>query len=378
MKSPDTTAAEKITKAVSAIVLDDPFYGYLILSRRIIEDVNTDTASTNGACIKYNPKFVADLTISQLKGLLKHEVMHIAHMHHLRRGNRDPNKWNKAADYAINSILIEAGVELPSGGLYCDAYKNLSTETIYNQLPDENERGGGEGERPGWNWGNVEDAPDAHDEATRNELEQDVKTEVINAHNAAKIMGKLPAGLDRLVEKIQQSKMPWRTILARFFRATTKDNETWRRPNRRYLTHNIYLPSRYTNALGPIVVGVDTSGSVNSEELTQFFGCISAILKQTKPESIHVVYCDNAVANTQKLTVRDLPLTVNTFKPKGGGGTSFCPVFEYVEKQRLKPAALLYLTDMQGSFPDRAPTYPVIWCATTEIKAPFGKTIEVA
>lgn len=372
-------ASEHITKAVSAIVLDDPFYGYLILSRRIIEDSSVATACTNGTYIKYNPEFVTGLSLPKLKGLLKHEVMHIAHMHHLRRGARDPDKWNRAADYAINGILIKAGVELPDDGLHCAAYDDLSTEAIYNQLPDADGPQGGQGSGlPKWNWGGVEDAPGAQDEATRNELEQDVRTEVMNAHNAAKIMGNIPAGIERLVEKIQQSRMPWRTILARFFRAATKDDETWRKPNRRYLAHDLYLPSRHTDALGPIVIGVDTSGSVNGEELMQFFGCVSAILKQTRPESIHLVYCDHAVASTQKLTVMDLPLSPDKFKPKGGGGTSFRPVFEYVDEHKLKPAALLYLTDMHGIFPNDPPAYPVIWCATTEIKAPFGKTLELA
>lgn len=369
------TASAQITKALAAIVNDDPFYAYLLLSRHIVEDSSIETASTDGKVIKYNPRFIETLNISQTKGLLKHEILHIAYMHHLRRNNRDFVKWNKATDYVINSILLKAGTHLPEGGLVDSAFDNMSAEAVYNKLPDDPQNN--ENNNQNWNWGTVEDSPDAHDAATRSELEQDVKTEIVNAHNAAKITGKLPAGLDRLIDEIQQSKMPWKTILARFFRSTTKADESWSKPNRRYVAHNVYLPSRHTNSLGSIVIAIDTSGSINTENLKQFFGCVSSILKHARPESIHLVYCDAAVASTQILTAADLPLKLDKFKPKGGGGTSFVPVFEYVDKNKLTPAALLYLTDMLGIFPSKVPPYPVIWCATTKHKGPFGKTIEL-
>ena len=92
----DQQAADMVTKAVAAIVLEDPFYGYLLLRMEMIQDPLQPTAVTNGAYIKYGPKFIRAQTLSQVKGLLKHEVMHVAHMHHLRRQRREPAKWNMA------------------------------------------------------------------------------------------------------------------------------------------------------------------------------------------------------------------------------------------------------------------------------------------
>lgn len=381
-----TKVAEMITKAVAAIVLDDPFYGYLLLRQEIKPDPSLETAATNGVTIRYNPEFVSKLTLPQIKGLLKHEVMHIAHMHHLRRQNRDPKGWNVAGDLVINAHLVAAGIDLPEGGLVDPKYVDFSTEHVYNLLPPGDGYGPGElpGQKPGnggfpppWNFGGVEDHPENTSEEAQQQLEEDVKNDVIQAHNTAKMMGKMPAGIDRLIDAVRQSKMPWRKILAKLFRSTAKNDETWRRPNRRFLAHDIYLPSLHSETLGPLVVGVDTSGSIAEAELGDFFACINSILRQTKPEAIHVVYCDARVANVQKLTPRDLPLKPSTFKPKGGGGTSFTPVFDYVKDQRLKPVALVYLTDMMGTFPDKAPAYPVIWCATSAIKGPFGKTLEL-
>lgn len=393
----DAKAEELMTKAVAAIVLEDPFYGYLLLRQDVVQDANIPTACVNGKRLRYNPAFLRSLTNLQIKGLLKHEIMHVAYMHHLRRGTRDPEKWNIAGDYVINALLVENGVELPPNGLIDKTMAEHSTEHVYSILPDPPKRprpgkggdgppesiqpGDGSEERPDdgkWNWGGVEDAPGSEDEATRQEMEDEIKSEVIAAANAAKVHGKLPANIERLLDHIRQSKMPWRKILARFFRATAKNDYTWLRPNRRFLASNIYLPSLHSDALGPIVIGVDTSGSVSGDEMAAFFGCINGILKQTKPESIHVVYCDAEVNNVQVFRPNDIPLTINKFKPRGGGGTSFVPVFEYIKEKRLAPAAMLYLTDMYGTFPQRAPSYPVIWCATSKEKAPFGKTLEIA
>lgn len=366
-----------VTKAVAAIVLEDPFYGYLLLRQELIQDLSIPTAGTNGSRIRYNPKFIRNLSISQVKGLFKHEVMHVAHMHHLRRQRRGHEKWNAACDYAINPILKEAGVSLPDNGLFNQAWSGFSAEHIYNLLPEE-EGGGHQGSIfVIWDFGGVEDAPGSEDPATREVMEQDVRQDVLQAINAAKIMGKMPAGLDRLIESIRESKMPWRQILFRFFRATAKGDYTWMRPHRRWLAHDMILPSLHSDALGPLVIGTDTSGSIAPQELESFFGCINGILKQTKPVSVHVIYCDAAVGNVQVFYPTDYPISAKRFAPKGGGGTDFRPVFDYIKEKDLHPCATLYLTDMYGSFPEKPPKYPVIWCATTDQKAPWGRTIQI-
>ena len=380
----DQKVADMVTKAVSAIVLDDPFYGYLLLRQEIIQVPGLKTAATNGVRIAYDPEFIKPMSLSEVKGLLKHEVMHIAHMHHLRRQQRDAKKWNQAADYVINAHLVEAGVTLPAGGLIDPQYKDFSTEHVYNLIPDSPDGSGssggdgsGDDSNPGWNFGGVEDAPGSDDDTVRSQLEEDTKVDIIQAANAAKMMGKLPQHIERLVEQVRESKMPWRQILARFFRATAKSDYSWLRPNRRFLASGIYLPSLHSEALGPVVIGFDTSGSVAGPEIEQFAGCINAILRQTKPEAVHVVYCDADVQHVQVFRASDYPLTFKKLQPKGGGGTDFRPVFDYVKNKRINPVALLYLTDMYGSFPDKQPKYPTIWCATTEVKAPFGKTLQL-
>jgi predicted metal-dependent peptidase len=136
----------------------------------------------------------------------------------------------------------------------------------------------------------------------------------------------------------------------------------------------LYLPSLHREGVGRIVIGVDTSGSVGDEELKQFAGEISAISDQAQPEAIHVVYCDAMVNSTQEFG----PSETITLEPKGGGGTDFRPVFEWVEKNDVLPACLIYLTDLDCTkYPASAPNYPVLWVTDSRRTAPFGETIKI-
>lgn len=119
------------------------------------------------------------------------------------------------------------------------------------------------------------------------------------------------------------------------------------------------------------MIGVDTSGSIGSTELEQFAGEISAISDEAKPERIHIVYCDAAVQAVQEFGASE-PIEL---KPKGGGGTDFRPVFEWVDRNGIQPACLIYLTDLCcDSYPE-PPGYPVLWVTDSRRIAPFGETL---
>ena len=63
---------------------------------KMTEDETIKTAACDGTTIRYNPKFVDSLPLSKVQGLIAHEVMHPAFLHHTRRGARDKKKWNQA------------------------------------------------------------------------------------------------------------------------------------------------------------------------------------------------------------------------------------------------------------------------------------------
>ena len=361
---------DTFTKARSKLVLDNPFFGTLCLrlAPKATEDV--DTGATDGVSLLYNPKWFEKLKPLERIGFLAHEVMHVVLMHHTRRQERHAQKWNVAADYAINNHLIQNNFILPKGGLVDDQYDNMTTEDIYNKLP----------EPPEGDWlilldesgcGDVLDHPNKA--ANTSSIEAEWTVAINQAYEAAKQQGKAPGGMESIIEDINTPKLDWRAILYRFLSANSKNDYSWNRYNRRFIGGGLYLPSLYSPALEEIAVAVDTSGSISDEELTTFTTETSVILRDLDPERIHFIQCDAEIQGHDEYTRESLPLKV---KYKGRGGTAFEPVTDYINENIPNCKALVYLTDLMGSFGDE-PAYPVLWVTTEEGGAPYGEVIKI-
>src|SRR6266581_7065450 len=105
--------ALRMARGRTALLLDHPFFGALILRLKLVEADWLATMATDGASLFFNARFVAGRSDPELVGVLAHEVMHPALQHHTRRGDRDAELWNVACDYAINPILLKTGIRLP-------------------------------------------------------------------------------------------------------------------------------------------------------------------------------------------------------------------------------------------------------------------------
>lgn len=220
----------------------------------------------------------------------------------------------------------------------------------------------------------VDDDGDPASVAETTEQEQHWAVAAEQAAQLAKSCGNAPLGIDRLLEEARESKKDWRSILREFVAATTPSDYRFCPPNRRYIHAGLYLPSIHREGTGRIVVAVDTSGSIGKEELKQFAGEISAISEEAQPEAIHVVYCDTAVQSTQEFA----PSEPIELEPKGHGGTNFRPVFEWVERNDVRPVCLIYLTDLAcDKYPATSPDYPVLWVTDSRRIAPFGETLKI-
>lgn len=119
------TVEEKLSRARTQLLLNQPFFGTLCLRLKLEAVSNFPTMATDGRRLVYSPTFVDQLTSAELEGVLAHEVMHCALAHHCRRGERNAALWNQAADYAINPLLIRNGITLPSGALVDAAFTDL-------------------------------------------------------------------------------------------------------------------------------------------------------------------------------------------------------------------------------------------------------------
>src|SRR5579863_4285237 len=133
----ETPTSLRIQKARTSLILDHPFFGSLLFRLKGRECRSIPTMATDGVSLFFNPEFVETLNSATLAGTLAHEVMHPALHHHVRRSGRDPKRWNIACDFAINPLLVDAGLNLPEGVLLDNRFRGMSAEQIYNLLESE-------------------------------------------------------------------------------------------------------------------------------------------------------------------------------------------------------------------------------------------------
>ncbi len=358
-------AARKLTAARTKLIMGQPFFGMLALRLAMVERSDIPTLAVDGKSVFYNPEFILSLSDSLCQSAVAHEVMHCVLAHISRRGSREPKRWNYAIDYAANLVLKDAGFEIGSGWLLSDKYRNMTAEQIYPLLPEQLGNGGGDS-------GPLDEVIEGNPGSAETDAVE-WKVATLQAAATAKAQGKLPASLDRFVEDATKSKIDWRAQLRQFVTQISKDDYAWSRPNRRYLSAGLYLPGLYSENMGPLVVGIDTSGSITNEILSAMGAEVRAIAQAVRPSEIHVVYCDAEVNHVDVFT----PYDDMQFKPHGGGGTAFEPVFDYVAKKNLRPECLVYLTDLFGDHHFAPPDYPTLWCCTTNQVASFGDTIHI-
>ena len=374
-------AYKQLQKARANMIIDHPFFGTLALRLRLVEDTTIKTLATDGRSIFYNPEFILGMSLDLTKSAVAHEVMHPVLDHIVRRANRDPSKWNRAADYALNPILKDAGFTLGEKWLYNAALAGKSADEIYNMLPPGAEGGGGADGGAGGlcdirmpsSDGEAIDGNDGVPFASAEDDALDWRMATAQAAHEAQKQGKLPGSLQRFVNEALGYSVHYREILWRFATEISKNDYTWARPNRRWLSAGLYMPRLYSEQMGEMAVVVDTSGSIGDKVLANFGGEISALRAALNPRRLYVIYCDTRVQQVDQFEPGD----VFTIKAPGGGGTDFRPPFAWLAAHGIDPACLVYLTDMYGSFPSEPPSYPVLWCATSDIVGPFGETVRV-
>ena len=135
------------------------------------------------------------------------------------------------------------------------------------------------------------------------------------------------------------------------------------------------LPSLYSGQ-ADIIVALDTSGSIGDQEIREFISEVDAIKGQIRARIV-LHACDEKLAS-------DGPWLYESWEPvtppkeiSGGGGTDFRPVFEWVERDGLRPDLLIYFTDAEGDFPPHEPPYPVIWLVKGHAPVPWGQRVQL-
>lgn len=368
MRKTMTQAAKRVRLARMQIMLSHRFFGNMLMCSPMVETTNVATAATDMRSIFYNPDFFDRISQDEVSGVIVHEVLHKTMSHGLRRGTRDPKRWNLACDYAINPLIIDAGFKLPKGCLFDMKYLGMSAEQIYDVLDNHGNNGGG-GQSSSQDTIGEDLAEVPHDAEARAEITREIRQQVAQAVTTARLAGNFKGALAKLIDSVLDPAVPWNDVLREYMTRVSHDDESWSRRNRRF--NHVILPSRYSQTMGPIVIIGDTSGSITQREFDRIGTEIQVIAENLRPQSIRVVWADTAVSSEQVFECNE-PLAL---KPTGGGGTDMRVPLAHVEQ--YDPQVVILITDGETPWPTHDPQYPLIVCCTTKTNVPVGQVIRV-
>jgi predicted metal-dependent peptidase len=426
----EQTSADRLAAARTRLILDQPFLGALVLRLPLKPASWCRSTATDARALYYNPRWIGTLSAAQVQFALAHEALHCALGHFARRGHRVQRKWDLACDFAINPLLVDAGLTPPGEAVVLDVYRGMAAEEIYPCLDDSNDdsemmddhlwdgdaggqggsgaegesagSGGGErkseggGTQPadeidenaggatprkvgaGGTVGDMDDGPPPPLTATEKEqLQQQWQRHLAAAAQRAREAGKLSGQFARLAEAALAAQVSWRALLAQYLNQAARDDYTWQRPSRRGEGNSgeVIWPSLRSHG-GDIHVAIDVSGSVTEQDLAEFLGELNA-LKGAMPVRIVLYACDSALAEGAPWVCEPWDELRLPRRFSGGGGTAFTPVFEAIERAGQQPDSLVYFTDAEGEFPANPPAYPVLWLVKGKAPVPWGRRIQL-
>ncbi|MGD8312211.1 MAG: VWA-like domain-containing protein [Gammaproteobacteria bacterium] len=394
----------KLSAARTRLILDRPFLGALVLRMpmQAADPAWCATIGTDARSFYYNPDYIDGLSLEQTQFALAHEALHCALSHFARREHRNKARWDVACDLAINPILIREGMTAVPGALYNVGYEGMMAEEIYpfikeneeeqphdqhlygkesqsgrdpdttpeltRSAADADDGGGGSGAGSAQN-----PPPEPLGETEKEQLSVQWRQRLAGAAQQAMQAGKLGASLQRLVDHLLQPQLPWRMLLARYMTAVSRDDYSYMRPSRR--EGAAIFPSLRSSQTD-IVVALDTSGSIRSGEMREFVSEIDAIKGQVRAR-ITLLACDAVLSDRGPWVYEPWEEFVFPADIRGGGGTRFTPVFDWIREQGGPPDLLVYFTDAEGEFPEQEPPFPVIWLVKGRGKVPWGQRIQL-
>lgn len=362
----DREVREKLITARVGLLLRASFFGNLATRLKLTNaDEWCSTAATDGRNFYYNSRFINMLKPKEIEFLFGHEVLHCVYDHFGRRGDRDPMLFNVANDYAVNGDLKKHRVgefitSVPC--LYDSKFEGKSSEEIYDILYENAEKinmsdlidklldehldgeGDGEGEGDGDEKdGKGKGRPKLSPEE-RQKIKDEIKEAVLAAAAASDGAGNLPAGVKRLIQDMTAPKMNWRELLRMQLESTIKSDFTWMRASRRGWHMDAVMPGMKNDEMIDIAIAVDASGSIDERMLRDFLSEVQGIMDQFQSYKIHIFTFDTKVYNPETYNSDNLD-TICDYEVKGGGGTDFDAIYDYLKEEQIEPKRLVVFTD---------------------------------
>jgi predicted metal-dependent peptidase len=393
-------------------------YGSVMLmgNSEVVEGI--PTAYTDGENKRYGKEFMATLSDAEARAVVLHENLHVALLHihrHKDLMKEDHVLANVSMDIVVNNIIdnikgqhqSQPLCKLPESAIIDHKFDGWAVREIYNELQKQNPQrkqkgsggggscesddgdetnGSGQGEVININGKQVTVADgDEHDMTGANgkdvkELKEFEEKVGRALREGGMLAGRLGANIPREISQSLEIPINWKDEFRDFVSNSVrgKDEMTWRRFNRNLLANDIYAPSEDTETLTEVCVGIDTSGSIGTEELGAFAYQLQMICDVCKPDTVRILWWDTEVHGEQ-VFAGDSPNIKDILKPMGGGGTTVSCVSDYLKDKKYTPDCLVIFTD--GYVEDR-PRWETgidtLWLVTQNrnFKPPKGKLVK--
>ncbi len=410
------------------ILINNGFYGLLLMHMILALDESCETAATDGYRIYFSPKFLEELSDSELDFVMMHEILHVALQHCLRQNDRNNDAFNIACDIVVNSNILHSnkmnvksitlkkyGTSMhitPSGEEGC----KFTAEEVYEMLFKKNKSNGsggagiasfgtsekndGKSSGGGFELGRAKKEKgrktdksgwDEHDRWTMEEKDSTLRdvwvkrvadaAEVIKIQEASNFRGTLPLFAERILKELKNPQTDWKTILSDFIQEEVCDY-SFSPPDRRFDDSPFFLPDFNGTeiSVSDILFMVDTSGSMSDDMVTAAYSEIKGAIDQFDGKlKGWLGFFDAAIIEPKPFSDEE---SFKVIKAAGGGGTDFQIVFEYVQlhMQDNPPKSIIILTDGFAPFPDKSLSdgIPVLWLLNNEqVNPPWGKVARI-
>jgi len=354
---------EKLVTARVGLLLRHPFFGNMATRMQLIDASDwCSTLATDGRNFYYNNDFVSKLKPKEAEFGFAHEVLHNVFDHMGRKGDRDHQLSNIAADYAVNQILKDERIgEVPNWiKIFQDnKYRGMSYEQIYDDLYQNAEKidisslgemldehlDDGEGEDGQGNGGDQE-GKSGRPKLTAEEkkaIRDEIKEAMVAAAQSAGA-GKLPAGIRRLITDFTEPQMDWRELLRMNIQSIMKSNFSFSRPNRKSQHSGAVLPGMTNEETIDVSVAIDMSGSISDKMAKDFLSEVKGIMDEYVDFKLDLWCFDTQVYNYAKFS-GDTADEIMSYEVKGGGGTDFDANYEFMKENEIEPKRFIMFTD---------------------------------
>ena len=369
----DLEAARILEGARFHFLMRNPFLGVLALGIPWKESRTVRSIACDGRVLHYRPDFVRTAPPMRLEGHFLHVLLHWALGHPWRGEGRDARKWQSASDLSLVPLFLRSAYDyrevLPLKASV-DLARDRSAEEIYALLPPPEENPPEDAI--------VADIAECWQEpsgeaSSGRDLRERWRDRIVLAAQSMAYTGEGREAAEEILASIGRPQLYWRSELVRFLQRAYAQDYSWIPPSRRYLSVGLILPGTRTRSVGTLAIAIDTSGSIDPAGARAFLSEVQGIADLVGGSGrLVVIEADDAVR-----AVRDLrPGVPVPLEFHGRGGTDFRPAFEWAARTgSIAPTGLVYLTDGQGTFPDRAPPFPVLWVMPQAIGVPFGAVV---